>query len=176
MRVVDELAFGEEAFVRKVMVLDTCERQRELVAAELRDELGIRQQGDRLALPRAPRAGGAQLLIAVGMGETRAVRGDEVVTLGLWNRRQKPLPRLGKQLGRAPPVVPGQLGAPQREDPTHDERAHATGMRLCIRQRQRTAPRAAEYEPALDAKPLAQTLGVGNQMPGRVGLERSVRS
>jgi hypothetical protein len=42
MCVVDHLALAEEPFVREVMVLDTRERQREVVIAVLRDDLGIR--------------------------------------------------------------------------------------------------------------------------------------
>jgi hypothetical protein len=109
-------------------------------------------------MSRNPRPGGAPLLFAVGMGEARAIRGDQVVTLGLRNRREEALPR-----------------APEREDPAHDERAHAVRMRLRVREGQRASPRAAEHEPALDAEALAQPLGIGDEMPRRVGLERGVR-
>src|SRR5580698_945834 len=44
-------------------------------------------------------------------------------------------------------------------------------MGLRIRQRQRRAPRAAEYLPALDAQVLADTLDVRHQVPGGVAVQ-----
>src|SRR5262249_32070211 len=92
MRVVDQLALGEKSLVREVVVLDARERQRELVVAVLGDDLEIRQQDDRLALPRAPRSGGAQLLLTIVMRESRVIGLDEIVTLPRRDRRQKALP------------------------------------------------------------------------------------
>jgi hypothetical protein len=44
-------------------------------------------------------------------------------------------------------------------------------MGLRIDQRQRRAPGTAEDEPAVDAQLAADALDVGDQIPGRVGLD-----
>src|SRR6185295_7937335 len=44
-----------------------------------------------------------------------------------------------------------------------------------ISERQRRAPRAAKDKPALDAEERPKPLDVGDEMPGRVGLELGMR-
>src|SRR5690606_16930585 len=48
-------------------------------------------------------------------------------------------------------------------------------MRLGISQRERRAPRATEQLPPLDAQMLPEALHVGDQIPGRIVLERRMR-
>jgi len=48
-------------------------------------------------------------------------------------------------------------------------------MGLSVGQRQRRAPRSTEQLPSLDAKALADALHVGDEVPGRIRVERGVR-
>src|SRR5690349_17184080 len=49
-------------------------------------------------------------------------------------------------------------------------------MRLGVRKGERGSPGSAEHLPTLDAEVLAKLLDIGDQVPGRVRFQRSVRS
>ena len=84
------------------------------------------------------------------------------------------LPLVRKHFRHAELIIPVELGLGQRVDAAHDEFAHPLRMRLGIGERQRRAPGAAEHQPLLEAAHLSQPLDVGDQMPGRVGLQAGV--
>src|SRR6185503_8761683 len=100
---------------------------------------------------------------------------EEIVALRRRNRRDVPLPLVRKQQARAELIEPLELDLPQQKDAAQHELADGSRVRLCVRQRERAAPRPAEYEPALDGQVLPQALHVGHEMPGGVRLERGVR-
>ena len=91
------------------------------------------------------------------------------------DRREEALPFVREHLRDAELIVPVELGLGQRVDAAHDQFADALGMRLGIGERQRRAPGAAEHQPFVEAAHLAQPLDVGDEMPGRVGLQRGMR-
>ena len=90
------------------------------------------------------------------------------------DRRLEALPFVGEHLGDAELVVPGELGLGDGVDSAQDQRADPLGMGLGIGERQRRAPGAAEDEPSVDPGRDAQPLDVGDEIPGRVGLQAGV--
>ena len=173
--VADQLAFLQPAGMHEKVVLDAGEGDREIVLAELGAGLGIGQQRDGLAFPQAPGDGRLELRLAVVAGQPLAVGGHHVAALGLGDRRQEALPFVGEHFRHAELIVPVELGPGQRVDAAHHQLADPLRMRLGIGQRQRRAPRAAEHQPFVEAGHLAQPLDVGDQMPGRVGVEAGMR-
>ena len=87
----------------------------------------------------------------------------------------KALPLVREHFRHAELIVPVELRPGQRVDAAQHQLADPLRMRLGIGQRQRRAPRAAEHQPFVEAGHLAQPLDVGDEMPGRVGLEAGVR-
>ena len=172
--IAKQLPLFEPAGMHKIVVFDARKRQRKVIVAVLGAGSGVGQQRDGLAFPQAPGARGAQLRGAVCADQALAVGGHQVAAFGGRNRRHEVFPQIRKQPGRPFLVVPEQLGAAQREDAAHDQRRHPRRMRLCIGQRQRAAPGAAEHQPALDTQQDAQPLDVGDQVPGRVVVQRSM--
>ena len=81
----------------------------------------------------------------------------------------------GKMRVGAALVEPVDLLLAEEEDPPEHELGHALGVRLGVGQRQRAPPRAAEDLPPVDPEVRAERLDVGDEVPGRVVLERSVR-
>ena len=103
------------------------------------------------------------------------VGAQEIVALVERDRVAIGLPRIGKNVRGAVLIEPADLGIAQQENSAQHEFADALGIGLRIGERQGAAPRSAEYQPALDAEMLAQSLDVGDQMPGRVLDEAGAR-
>src|SRR5690606_35280404 len=65
---------------------------------------------------------------------------------------------------------------PDRKDAAHDQRADMAGMGLGVRQRQGRTPRSAEYQGLLGFQHFcAQTLYIGNQIPGCIVVQAGMR-
>ena len=109
-------------------------------------------------------------------GQAPVIGLDQVVALGLGDRRQVFLPAVREQEGRAFLVEPADLGAAHREDAAQHQLADVGGMRLGIGQRQRRTPGSAEHQPLVRAHDLgAQALDVRDQVPSGVVLQAGVR-
>ena len=95
------------------MVLDPGEGQGEVVLSVLVRKRRIGQQRDGLALPQAPGLGGLDLSRTRRSGEAAMIGADQVGALVRRDRRQKGLPLVRKQPGRALLIVPLQFGMAQ---------------------------------------------------------------
>ena len=84
------------------------------------------------------------------------------------------LPLVRKHFRHAELIIPVELGLGQRVDAAHHEFADPLRMGLGIGERQRRAPGTAEDQPLLETAHFSQPLDVGDQMPGRVGLQAGV--
>ena len=115
----------------------------------------------------------AQPHLGVVAGQAPVVGVQQIAALGLGDRREVVLPRVGEEAARAVLVEPVDLALAQQEDAAQHQLGHALGVRLRVGERERAAPRAAEHLPALDAEVLAQPLDVGDEVPGGVVLERT---
>lgn len=174
--VADQLAFFHEAGVHEIVVLDAGEGQRRAVGGVALLVARAGQQRDGAVFPLAPGLGRAQLLDGVVAGQAPVIGLDQVVALGLGDRRQVFLPAVREQEGRAFLVEPADLGAAHREDAAQHQLADVGGMRLGIGQRQRRTPGSAEHQPLVRAHDLgAQALDVRDQVPSGVVLQAGVR-
>src|SRR6476646_3775891 len=102
------------------------------------------------------------------------IGGDHVAAVRDWNGPQIVIEGFGINPAATLLIEPLELGAPQGEDAAKHKLADAVWMRLGVRQRQCRSPRAAKHLPALDLHMFAQTLEIGDQIPSRVLVERSV--
>src|SRR5207237_6204812 len=112
---LDELVLrAEESAVDEIVTLDAREGCGVGVLLEAGDVLGIHAQKAGCALPDRPRLGRAPENLVVIAGEARVVGADHVAALGLWNRLDVVLPKVGIERGRAAGVLvePGELPAP----------------------------------------------------------------
>src|SRR5690606_14523351 len=134
----------------------------------------FRQQGDGLAFPCRPGDRSLDLLLAIIADKELPIGGNHVAALRLWNRCLEALPLVGEHLRHPELIVPLKLGARERIDATHDKLADPVRVGLGIGQRQGRTPGAAEYQPFLEATHFAQPLNIGNQMPGRICLQRGI--
>ena len=157
------------------MRLDPRERKRELGLRELRLALRVRPHRARRTLPNGPCARGRKLLGRRALSEPAVIRAEQIAAFLRRDRREERPPLLREQHARAPLIEPVDLLAAQQENAAQHELADRARMRLGVGERESAAPRAAEHEPAVDIETAAQSLHVGDQIPGRVGLERRVR-
>lgn len=103
------------------------------------------------------------------------VGGDEVVALGFGDAVAVKLPLFGEEVGCTVLVEKLKLGLAQCEDTTEDQGADAVRVGLSIGERERRAPRATKDVPLGDAVLLAKCFNVGDEMPGSVVNQVSVR-
>lgn len=109
IRVTQQLAGFQPAFVQEIVVLDPGKGLGKAVLAEMGDSLRLGQKGDGPPLPGRPGAGGDKAGFPVLRGQPAAIGPQEVAAFGHRNRSEKVLPCVRENLGHAELVKPVDL-------------------------------------------------------------------
>src|SRR5215207_2990221 len=172
----NQLTFGEPAAMKKVMILDAGESQREGRITEIGNQTLIRLKSDGGSLPGAPSDSGRPVHSGVGVKQQVVVSGDGVTGKGATAQRsEEHFVALGEQLPGGTVVVEIQLAPSECEDSAQHQLRDAVTVLFRVRQGERAAPRATKNLPTLDATMHPQPLDVCNQVPGGVGAEIGFR-
>src|SRR3989344_5596407 len=139
------------------------------------DDRGVGSERGSAAFPHRPGLGRVHARDFVIAGKSFVMRAQQVVALSLGDGRNKILPVIGKYAVGAVLVEPANFPWPAQKDTTQNQPEHPLRMGLGIGERQRCAPGTAEQRPALDAKMVAESLHVRDQVPSGVVLKAGVR-
>ncbi len=101
--------------------------------------------------------------------------GQKVALLVLGNVAFEVVPRIGEEHAGATSEQPVDLASGQQADAADDQAAQRPGVGLGVSERERTAPGTTKYHPAIDVKVRTQFFDVGDQVPGGVFFDASVR-
>src|SRR5579863_7534599 len=167
--VVQQLTLAaQESAVHEIVALDARHRQRELVFAPLPDVLAVAEQEARGRFPNRPCTRGRQPDSLVAADQALVVGTQEVVALVDRDGVAVGLPGIGENLRCTVLIEPADFGVAQQENPAQHEFADALGIGLRVGERQGAAPGPSKYQPALYPQVSAQSLDVGDQVPGRI--------
>src|SRR6202050_2345872 len=167
--VVEQLRFtAQKAAIHEVVAFYASHCERELILAPLLDVVGIAAQEAGGCLPYRPGARGRQRGALLVAGEALVIGTHEIVALVRRDRVAIGFPVIGEQIAGAMLIEPTNLGVAQQKDSAQHQLGHPIRVCFGVGQRERAAPRPAEYQPALEAQMLAKPFDIRNQVPGRV--------
>src|SRR5580700_11366803 len=147
--VVDQLRFAaQEAAIDEVVAFDSRHGERELILAPLADVVDIALKKTRGCFPHRPRACCREGDSLVAPRETLMIGAQEIIALVGRDHVAVRLPAIGKYLRGAVLVKPADLRVAQEKNTPQDEFAHPLRVGFRVGERQCTAPRSTEYQPA----------------------------
>ena len=130
------------------------------------------RQGALISVPH-PRGGPVHRRIWIG--QPRQICAQRLGTLVCIQEICKVAIKLRPELFWPGVKGPSDLGPRAEKNRAQHHSRDALGKLFRIGQSQRRSPRAANDQPALDAKMLADALDIGDEVRGRVGLQRQIR-